>query len=86
MNPKELISSKFIDIEAGFIGWLRTLSYSEATITTRKRNIKEFLLYLERSGISAMDHDAGDTTKGFVRYLRRRENKLIRRRAYECHV
>jgi len=76
MNPKELISRQFIDIEAGFIDWLRTLGYSEATITTRKRNIKEFLLYLERSGISAMDQDAGDTTKGFVRYLRRRENKL----------
>ena len=76
MNPKELSSREFIDLEAGFISWLRTLGYSEATITTRKRNIKEFLLYLERSGISAMDQDAGDKTKGFVRYLRRRENKL----------
>lgn len=76
MNPKELICTEFIDLEGGFLSWLRTLGYSEATITTRKRNIKEFLLYLERSGISAMDQDAGDTTKGFVRYLRRRENKL----------
>ena len=76
MNPKELISREFIDLEAGFISWLRTLGYSEATIATRKRNIKEFLLYLERSGISAMDQAAGDKTKGFVRYLRRRENKL----------
>ena len=76
MNPKELICREFIDLEGGFLSWLRTLGYSEATITTRKRNIKEFLLYLERSGISAMDQDAGDTTKGFVRYLRRRENKL----------
>jgi site-specific recombinase XerD len=76
MNTKELSSREFIDLKGGFLSWLRTLGYSEATITTRKRNIKEFLLYLERSGISAMDQDAGDTTKGFVRYLRRRENKL----------
>jgi len=76
MNPKELISRQFIDLEAGFIGWLRTLGYSEATITTRKRNIKEFLLYLERCGIIAMDQAARDKTERFVMYLKRRENKL----------
>jgi len=76
MNPKELTSRQFIDMEGGFLSWLRTLGYSEATISTRKRNIKEFLLYLERCGIIAIDQAPGDTTKGFVRYLRRRENKL----------
>jgi DNA primase len=76
MNPKELNSREFIDLEAGFISWLRTLGYTPVTIATRKRNIREFLLYLERSCISAMDQDARGTTKGFVRYLRRRENKL----------
>ena len=76
MNPKELISRQFIDLESGFLSWLQTLGYSGSTVTTRKRSIQEFLLYLERCGISSMDHAAGDTTKGFVRYLRRRENKL----------
>jgi len=76
MNPKELISRQFIDLEAGFLSWLRTLGYSEATITTRKRNLKGFLLYLERCGISAMDQAAGEKTKLFVRYLKRRENRL----------
>ncbi len=76
MNPKELISREFIDMENGFLSWLRTLGYSEATITTRKRNLKEFLLYLERCGISAMDQATGEKTKLFVRYLKRRENKL----------
>ena len=76
MNPKELRSRKFIDLEGGFLSWLKTLGYSESTVTTRKRSIREFLLYLERCGISSMDHAAGDTTNGFVRYLRRRENKL----------
>jgi len=76
MNPKELISREFIDLEGGFLNWLRTLGYSEATITTRKRNLREFLLYLERCGVISMDQAAGDTTKRFVRYLRRRENRL----------
>jgi len=58
------------------MSWLRTLGYSEATITTRKRNLKEFLLYLERCGIIVMDQAAGEKTKLFVRYLKRRENRL----------
>ena len=76
MNPKELCSRQFIDLEAGFLNWLRTLGYSEATIVTRRRNLREFLLYLERCGISAMDQAAGEKTKLFVSYLKRRENRL----------
>lgn len=76
MNPKELCSRQFIDLEAGFLSWLRTLGYSDATITTRKRNIQEFLLYLERCDIITMDQAAGEKARLFVRYLKRRENKL----------
>ena len=76
MNPKKLSSSEFTDMEDSFLSWLGTLGYSEATITTRKRNLREFLLYLERSGTSSMDQAAGEKTKLFVRYLKRRENKL----------
>ena len=76
MNPKELHSREFIDLEGGFLSWLQTLGYSESTVTTRKRNIREFLLYLERCDISAMDQAAGEKINLFVRYLKRRENKL----------
>ena len=76
MDPKELRSKQFIDLETGFLSWLRTLGYSEATIVTRRRNLREFLLYLERCGISAMDQASGEKTKLFVRYLKRRENRL----------
>jgi len=76
MNPRELISREFIDLESGFLSWLRTLGYTPATITTRRRNIREFLLYLEQCGISSVDQAAGDKTRLFVRYLKRRENKL----------
>ena len=76
MNPKELISREFIYLDISFLNWLRTLGYNEATISTRKRNLREFLLYLERCGISDMDQAAGEKVNLFVRYLKRRENKL----------
>lgn len=76
MNPKELNSKQFIYLEIGFLSWLRTLGYSKATIYTRRRNLREFLLYLERCGISSMDQAAGEKIKLFTRYLKRRENKL----------
>ena len=46
--PTEILSPQFKQLETSFINWLQTLNYSEETIKTRKRNIKEFLLYLER--------------------------------------
>jgi len=76
MNPTNLSSREFIDMEAGFLSWLRTLGYTPATIATRKRNIREFLLYLERCDISSVDQAVSDKTERFVRYLKRRENKL----------
>jgi len=78
MNPKELSSREFIDLDISFLNWLHTLGYSPSTIATRKRSIKEFLLYLERCGISSMDQAAGEKVNLFVRYLKRRENKLYR--------
>lgn len=75
MNPKELTSKHFVDLNIGFLNWLKTLGYSAATIYTRRRNLREFLLYLERSGVSAMDQATGEQVKDFVIYLKRRENK-----------
>ncbi len=76
MNPEDLHSQQFKMLEISFIHWLKTLDYSESTVTTRKRSIREFLLYLERCGIGSMDQATGDKTERFVRYLERRENKL----------
>lgn len=74
--PTEIISPQFKQLEKGFISWLQTLNYSEETIKTRKRNIKEFLLYLERCQINTVESITGHKAKRFVRYLKRRENKL----------
>jgi len=76
MIPTEILSSQFKQLETSFINWLQTLNYSEETIKTRKRNIKEFLLYLERCQITTIESISGYKTKRFVRYLKRRENKL----------
>jgi len=76
MNPEYLCSPQFKTLEISFIHWLKTLGYSESTVTTRKRSIREFLLYLERCDITTIEQASGDKTKRFVRYLKRRENKL----------
>lgn len=77
MNPKKLYSPQFKQLASGFINWLQTLNYSPATIATRKRNIREFLLYLERCGITTIEQVRNYKVQRFVRYLKRRENKLF---------
>lgn len=77
MNPKTLYSPQFLQLEQDFLNWLQTLGYSPATIATRKRNIKEFLLYLERCDITTIEQTTNDKVQRFVRYLKRRENKLF---------
>jgi len=76
MTPTEIISPQFKQLEQGFVNWLRTLNYSEETVKTRKRNIREFLLYIERCSINTVETITGNKTKRYVRYLKRRENKL----------
>jgi len=76
MIPTEIISPQFKQLEISFANWLQTLNYSEETIKTRKRNIKEFLLYLERCQITTIEILTNEKTKRFKRYLKRRENKL----------
>ena len=77
MIPLEIISPGFKLLETGYINWLRTMDYSPSTIAIRKRYVKEFLLYLERSGISSIEGASNYKVGRFVRYLRRRENKLF---------
>ncbi len=76
MVPTEIISPQFKQLETSFIDWLQTLNYSEKTIEARARNIKEFLLYLERCDVNTIESLTQEKTKRFVRYLKRRENKL----------
>jgi site-specific recombinase XerD len=77
MNPKILYSPQFMQLEQSFISWLQTLNYSPATIATRKRNTREFLLYLERCGIITIEQTTNYKVQRFVKYLKRRENKLF---------
>lgn len=68
---------QFKQLETGFIKWLETLNYSPETIKTRKRNIKEFLLYLERCNITTIEQANNHKVKQFEKYLKERENKLF---------
>jgi len=75
MITREITSLQFKELESGFIRWLQTLNYSEETVKTRKRNIREFLLYLERCSIESVENMPDEKIKLFVRYLQRRENR-----------
>jgi len=77
VNPKTLYSPQFVQLETSFLQWLQTLNYSPATISTRKRNIREFLLYLERCNITIIDQATNHKARRYITYLKRRENKLF---------
>jgi len=51
------------------------MGYSLSTVETRRRSIREFLLYLERCEINSVEKITTYKTGRFVRYLKRRENK-----------
>lgn len=75
MITETIHSEQFRALEKGFLHWLEILGYSPATVTTRRRNIREFLLYLERCGIDSVEKITAYKTGRFIRYLKRRENK-----------
>jgi len=74
MITETIQSEQFIALEKGFLSWLETLGYSPSTVKTRKRSIREFLLYLERCEINSVEKITAYKTGRFVRYLKRREN------------
>lgn len=76
MITKQLYSQQFLSLERGFLRWLETLAYSGSTIETRRRNIREFLLYLERCGVMQTEDLTREKVERYVRYLKRRENRL----------
>lgn len=85
MDTKTLHSQQFIALEQEFLNWLQTIGYSPATIATRTRNIREFLLYLERCNISSTEQTCTERSrsisnnklKEYVSHLKQRENKLF---------
>ena len=70
MNPKELYSPQFKQLETGFLQWLQTLNYSPATIATSKRNIKEFLLTSNVADITTIEQATMIQNQRFVNYLK----------------
>lgn len=77
MIPARLYSLQFTRLEAGFLRWLQTLGYSPATIESRRRNVREFLLYLERCQVYSMEQATDYKIQRYVRYLKRRKNQVF---------
>ena len=76
MIPTHLYSLQFNRLEAGFLRWLQILGYSKATIEARRRNVREFLLYLERCKVLSIEQVTEDKVRQFKKYLRKRKNKV----------
>jgi len=74
MIKTEITSAKFKELEISFLKWLKILNYSEETIKTRRRNIREFLFYLEQCGVTGVENMSEEKAKSFVSYLKCREN------------
>lgn len=77
MIPTRLYSLQFVRLEAGFLRWLQTLGYSSSTIESRRRNVREFLLYLERCQVYSMEQATDYKIQRYVRYLKRRKNQVF---------
>jgi integrase/recombinase XerD len=75
MIKTEIITPQFKALQTGFLKWLKTLNYSPETVKIRKRNIKEFMLYLEWCSIENVESMTDEKVKLFTRYLSRREYK-----------
>jgi len=75
MITETIHNEKFITLEKEFLLWLEILGYSPSTVVTRRRNIREFLLYLERCGVDSVEKITSYKAGRFVRYLGRRENR-----------
>jgi integrase/recombinase XerD len=75
MIHTQITSPQFKKLEIDFLKWLKTLNYSEETIKTRKRNIREFLLYLERCSITGIENINDRQVKNFTNYLKSRRNR-----------
>jgi len=75
MITESIHSEQFKALEKGFLHWLETLGYSPSTVETRRRNIRELLLYLERCGIDSIEKITEYKAGRYVRYLNRRKNK-----------
>jgi site-specific recombinase XerD len=75
MINETIHTEQFITLEKDFLHWLEALGYSPSTIDTRRRSVREFLLYLERCEIDSVEKITSYKANRFVRYLKRRENK-----------
>jgi len=77
MIPTRLYSLQFTRLEAGFLRWLQTLGYSPATIESRRRNVREFLLYLERCQVYSMEQVTQEKVQRYKKYLKKRRNQVF---------
>lgn len=76
MTSKQLQTNEFRQTMQDFITWLDTLSYTQATITTRARNTRDLLLHLEKHDIKNLRLITGHVLHHFISCQQKRKNQI----------
>jgi len=59
-----------------FVFFLETTGYATMTVTSRQRNLKEFLLYMEEQGVNSIKEIHNKHLQKFMEYQHRRKNHV----------
>lgn len=78
MRKEKINIPEFKTVLQDFIGWLETLSYSKATVTTRQRNVFEFLVFLQKNKITTIEQIANEDLNNYIKHQKQRKNKIYK--------
>jgi integrase/recombinase XerD len=73
---EEIQSIEYQKLIKEFVFFLETTGYAHATIVSRQRHLKEFLLYLEEQGVNTIKEINNKHLQCFMEYQHQRENRV----------
>jgi len=86
MKKEELKSTDFQQLQQNFTNWLETLGYVSSTIYRQPRYVLEFLLWLERQGITKANQIQQQHFFDFLDFFKQRPNKRIKGGLSSAHI
>jgi integrase/recombinase XerD len=78
MNKEKIHIPELKTVLEDFTDWLKTLSYSEATVITRERNIFDFLVFLQKNKITSIKQVTNKDLDNYINYQKQRKNKIYK--------
>ncbi len=62
-------------LEKGFAQWLETLGYARSTVYGMPRQLREFLQWLEKNGVTEVTKITAELVNDFIHYFKNRPNQ-----------